>query len=191
MAICSTCIATSYEFVDNCLINQPGGNYKQISVLPYCFLDTITVDVDGVITAITLDLVNNPLAQWYLINCKKNTVSTTETGLFPSLAFNQEIAFTISNFANDPDLDTAAQLQANFLTDIMNTKEGFLVVVRDRAGARRLYGEVNALFVSALVKTSGLVSADLAGTAITFAEAQPKAAPALDALVVGTGLINP
>jgi len=189
MALCSTCIATSYEFVDNCEINQPGGNYKQISVLPYCYLDTITVDADGVITAITLDTVGNPAATWYTVNCKKDTVSTTETAQFPSNALLQEIAFTISNYADDVDLETAAQLQANFLNDILNTKEGFIVVVRDKVGVRRFYGATNPLFVSALVKSSGLVSTDLAGTAITFSESQPKPAPAIDAAVTSTGLV--
>jgi len=126
---------------------------------------------------------------WYTVNCKKDTVSTTETAQFPSNALLQEIAFTISNYADDVDLETAAQLQANFLNDILNTKEGFIVVVRDKVGVRRFYGATNPLFVSALVKSSGLVSTDLAGTAITFSESQPKPAPAIDAAVTSTGLV--
>lgn len=189
MSICSTCIATSYEFIDNCEISQPGGNLKQISIIPWCYIDTITKDADGVITAITLDIINNPTASWYTVNCKKDTVSTTETGQFPSNALLQEIAFTISNFANDPDIETAAQLQANFMNDLLHTVDGFMVVVRDRVGVRRMYGEVNPLFVTAMVKTSGLVSTDIAGTAITFAEAQPRPANAIDSLVTSPGLI--
>lgn len=188
MSVCSTCILTA-GFEDNCLLKQPGGNYLQISIIPSCFILSYTKDADGVITAITLDLVNNPTATWYTVNCRKDTVSTTEEAVVPQYFLNQTIAFTISNFANDPDKETAAQLQANFLSEIMNTANGFVVVVRDKVGVRRLYGETNPLFVATLSKTSGLINTDIAGTAITFADSQPAPAPAIDAAVTSAGLI--
>jgi hypothetical protein len=188
MAICQLCIEDDYTFEDNCN-PVPGGNFKNISIIPSCYILSYTQDLNGVITAITLDLVNNPTAQWYTVACRRDTVVVTETAQFPSNAVLQEIAFNISNFYNDADLDTAAQLQANFLNSLLTSSDGFIAVVRDRAGARRLYGFTNPLFVTNLVKASGTVLTDIAGTDITLAEAQPRTAFAIDSAVVGTGLI--
>lgn len=188
MPICSTCILTN-GFEDNCLLKQAGGNFLQISIIPSCYIDTITYDVDGVIDTITLDIINNPAAAWYTVVCRKDTVSTLEDIVVPQNFYNQTIAFTISNYANDPTNTVAAQLQTQFLSDLTNTANGFVVVVRDKVGVRRAYGVTNPLYVASLSKSSGLLSNDIAGTAITFVEAQPVPAPAIDILVTSVGLI--
>lgn len=59
--ICSNC-STLASFAANCDVKQPGGHYNVYSIIPACYLEDITVDVNGVVTAVDLDTVNNPTA---------------------------------------------------------------------------------------------------------------------------------
>jgi hypothetical protein len=189
MATCNTCALTE-GFVDNCEFKAGGGNYVQLSIMPSCYIDTVT-QVSGVITAITLDTVANPLAQWYTVKVRKDTLSTQETVNLPSGTVQQTIVFSIANYSDNADKETAAAEQAEFLNALVNNDEGMVVVIRDKAGVRRFYGLTTGLSVSAVDKNSGLASTDLAGAAITLTEVQAKFAPSIDAAVVNDNIILP
>lgn len=191
----AACICDSLaSFLPPCQGNQPGGNYLKISIVPSCYIDTITT-IGGtgtdanVISAITLDTVNNPGAIWYTIDARKDTVLTLEDQVVPGNFVNQTISFTIANYSNNIDKETAAQEQSDFVNLLVSSTEGFVIVARDKSGTRKLYGATNPLYVTVMQKTSGTVTTDLAGTSLTFSEAQPVLAPALEFAVGGTGLI--
>lgn len=191
MPICSKC-STLAGFATSCDVKQPGGHYNVFSIIPACWLEDVTKDVNGVITAVDLDTTNNPTAVQFQVEANKDTVVITEDLVLPNLFYNQTITFTISNYSDNVDKETAAQEQATFLKYLSNTSEGFVVVARDKMGVRRVYGETNPLFVTTLQKAHGAVNTDLAGTTITFAEGQPSLATAIDLAAVftpSTGMI--
>lgn len=187
---CSSCVLP-LSFLKNCGLKIGGGNYATISVIPFCQVDTagITVDpTDGFITAIPLV---TPLTDdWLTIECRINTLLVNEDLVVPGNFVNQTITFTIDNLANDVDKVTAAQLQSNFINALAND-DGLMVVVRNKAGIRYLLGKTTGLTVSAMQKTSGTVSTDLAGTTITLSEVQPEFAFAIDASVINDNIILP
>lgn len=192
MATCNDC-AIDQEFIELCGPKQAGGNYVQISMVPSCYLDSsgITTSPAGVITAIALDTTNNPTAQWYTIKVRKDTLSTNEVRNESNGSIQQNISFTIGNYSNSlVDKETAAAEQSEFLNALNNNDEGMILVIRDKNGVRRLYGETTGLAVTASDKQSGLVSTDLAGTVITLSEAQPAYAKPLAASLVASSPNN-
>ena len=187
MATCNTC-AIDGGFLDSCELKVGGGNYVQISIVPSCYIDTVT-EVSGVITAIALDTVGNPTAQWYTVKVRKDTISTQETVNLPSGSIQQTVTFTLANYSNNADKETAAAEQSEFLNALVSNDEGMAVVIRDKAGVRRFYGLTTGLSVSAIDKTSGLIGTDLSGSVITLSEVQSKFAPAIDSAVANNNII--
>ncbi len=189
MATCNNC-AIDTGFVEGCGPKPAGGNYIQLSLVPSCYIDTIT-STAGVITAITLDTVNNPAAVWYTVKVRKDTLSTNEVLNPANGSVQQNIAFTLGNYSDNADKETAAAEQSEFLNALKNNDEGMVLVIRDKSGVRRLYGQTTGLSVATIDKQSGLVSTDINGTLITLSEAQPAYAEPLDSTVTATGLIGP
>ena len=189
MATCNTC-AIDGGFLDSCELKVGGGNYVQISIVPSCYILSVT-ETSGVITAITLDAAGNPLLtpQWYTVKVRKDTLSTQETVNLPSGSIQQTITFTLANYSNNADKETAAAEQSEFLNALVTNDEGMCVVVRDKAGVRRFYGLTTGLSVSAIDKTSGLIGTDLSGSVVTLSEVQSKFAPAIDAAVANDNII--
>jgi len=190
MATCNTC-AIDAGYIEQCGSKPAGGNYVQLSLIPSCYLNASGItEVAGVITAIALDTTNNPLAQWYTVKVRKDTLSTNEVMNASNGSIQQNINFTIGNYADDVDKETAAAEQSAFLNALKDNDEGMILVIRDKNGVRRLYGETNGLTVISMDKQSGLVSTDLSGTVISLSEAQPVFAKPLDSALVASAPDN-
>jgi len=191
MATCNAC-AIDQGFIEGCGPKPAGGNYVQLSMVPSCYLDSSGITtLNGVITAIALDTTTNPTAQWYTIKVRKDTLSTNEVRNESNGSIQQNITFTLGNYSDSlVNKETAAAEQSEFLNALNNNDEGMVLVIRDKNGVRRLYGETTGLAVTASDKQSGLVSTDVTGTVITLSEAQPAYAKPLAAALVASAPDN-
>lgn len=185
MGTCNTC-AIDGGFLDSCDLKVGGGNYVMISLIPTCDILSVT-ETAGVVTAITLEATK----VWFDVKVRKDTISTQETVNLPSGSIQQTVTFTIANYSNNADKETAAAIQSDFLNALVTNDEGMAIVVRDKAGVRRFYGLTTGLSVSAIDKTSGLIGTDLSGSVVTLSEVQSKFAPPIDSTVINDGIILP
>ena len=178
---CSPCLIST-GFDKNCAIKMPGGNNSCILIANLCEWEFTTTA--GIITAIT-DISAGATATFYSINVNKNTIQTIENIVLPTKFVSQTINFAIAQLANDPDLEIAAQLQAEFLNDLASN-ENLVMIVQDRAGVARLYGEVNGLSMSNGEKNSQLALTDVSQTSITVEGAESEYAKPIESTVFAT-----
>lgn len=172
---CSSCLLTM-GFTPNCATKVPGGNNLKFYLIPKCnvvsFDDTYS---NGIIDDITLEAG----AYFYEVRANKDSVTTTEDVTLPNKFITQTLVFTITNIGDDLDKEVGAQLASDFAADILNSDEGIMVIVEDRAGIRKIYGYQNGLEISAGQKVSGAAIADVAGNTITLVGGEPTYAPVL------------
>ena len=190
MAVCSTCLLTS-GFTNDCKVKVPGGNYQVFYLIPKCQIDEIDVDVNGIVDTLTLDIVNNPGAYWFTVSANKDSVTTTEDLTPPVNFITQTAVFTISNIAQDADPVLGAQMATDFVNEIVNNIGGIVLLIKDRAGIWRLFGQENGLDVTVAQKLSGAVIADIAGTTLTLSGGEPELAPAVLQTVIDALDVTP
>lgn len=190
MPICSNCYEiTSFTGPCGQTRNQPGGTYAKFAIIPACWISGYVEGTNGIIDDIVLDLVNNPTAQWFTVTAKKDTLTYEETINTSNNSVQQTFTFTISNYdGTSLTSQASAQAQSQWLFQLLNSSEGWVVVTRDKLGVRFLHGKNSPLFVSAITKTRGTVGTDATGSTITLTEAQSSFAPALDSTMNTTGV---
>lgn len=175
---CGNCFNLA-NFDPNCLKNQPGGTVMEFSIVPFCYIESVTRDVLGNVTAVTLDTVTYPTATWFKVAARKDSVIYNETLNASNNSYQETIVFTIANYSSNTDLAEAAQEQSNFIKQLVASTGGWAIITKDKLGIRFFHGIDTPLYVSVLDKSRGTLGTDLAGTTITITEAQGEPAPAI------------
>lgn len=178
---CGSCLLGS-GFQYSCQNKQPGGNNISILIGNQCEWTITDANADGIYDTVT-DITVGGTATFYEIKANKDTVTTLENIILPNKFVTQNVTFNIQNIAEDPSLQVGATLQIEFLNELLNGEEYF-VIIKDRAGVFRVYGLVNGLAMSNGEKGSGAALTDVASTAITLEGAEPSYAPVIDATTV-------
>lgn len=189
MPDCGNCFSIT-SISGPCGKAQPGGSSLEFNIVPACWIDSVTRDVLGVVTAITLDTVLYPTATWFKVSAKKDTVLYDEALNVSNNSLQQTFVFTISNYSDNVVLADAAQEQSNWIGSLITTTNGWVLMSKDKLGVRYIHGLDAPLFATVLAKSRGAVGTDVAGSTITLSEAQGESAPAIDAAATFTPATN-
>lgn len=184
---CSNCILTS-GLEQSCDLSAPGGNKSTLYLVDRCKIDAYVDAVAyqagiAVIDSITL---SDVMDEWFMVQVYEDTLVTSETlGSINSKFINQTVTFTIAQYGDNADAEIAGMQVNAFLNDIKFSK-GLVVLVQDKVGNWRVFGEVNGLRLSEMDKNTGTVATDIAGTTITLTEGEPRNARVLSAAYVSS-----
>jgi len=187
---CSDCIFTTCH-KPSCTFKQAGGNQKNFYITNKCWLDPTTpytfftdpyVDKCCVIQEFTFADPNT--TGWIPVTAIKDTITATETVTLPNKFILQNLVFQITNVNNNPDAEQGYCVASAFAQQLINADEGFLVLIQNRLGVWVVYGLTTGMEVSAGVKTTGAVIADVASNTLTFEAGEPEYAKPVSAAYV-------
>lgn len=192
MGQCTDCIFRTCH-KPSCTFKQAGGNQKNFYIINKCWLDanpiTYLPDPDCcVIADIALDTVNNPEAGWISVTAIKDTITVTETVTLPNKFILQSLTFQITNVNDNANASQGYCEASTFAQQLINSDEGFVVLVQNKLGVWVAYGLTTGLEVSAAVKTTGAVIADVASNTITFEAGEPEYGQPVDASYIASML---
>lgn len=176
MAECTTCELTK-GFSKSCGDRTPGGNKTTVYLIPRCQIEAyLDIYEDNRIDGFTL----KAGAGFYAVTANRDSVSFTQDAVTPTNFVNQQVVFTISQIAEAASASEGAQLAADFADSILAAGDtGIVVILTDKAGNRRLFGEVNGLLLEALQSVSGAAQTDISGITITLSNGESDTARTL------------
>jgi len=189
---CSDCIFTTCH-KPSCTFKQAGGNEKNFYITNKCWLDpntpyTYPTDIyaDNCCVIETFTFADPVNTGWIPVTAIKDTITITETVTLPNKFILQNLVFQITNVNDNPDKEQGYCVASAFAQQLINADEGFLVLVQNRLGIWVVYGLTTGMEISAGVKATGAVLADVASNTITFEAGEPAyAAPVLATYVNG------
>ena len=179
---CSICNAPN-SFTGNCEIKSPGGNARKVYFAHACEIASYTLDAyNGKVESITMEA--GEVFRTMIAN--RLSINTTQEHQEGNGSTLQTVTLALPNLSDNADLDDAAQEAINFITDLRNSENPFVMLIEDNAGVMRVFGYVKAtgssqgLEVATSVSDSGTALADSAITSITLTHGAPALAPVLD-----------
>lgn len=173
---CSDCIFTTCH-KPSCTFKQAGGNEKNFYITNKCWLASpaFTYDDDPDCCVIKEFLFDDPVTQgWIPVTAIKDTIVATETVTLPNKFILQNLVFQITNVNDNPNAAQGYCIASQFAQQLINSDEGFLVLIENKLGVWVVYGLTTGMEVSAGVKTTGTVLADVASNTITFEAGEPE-----------------
>ena len=178
---CSICNAPN-SFTGNCEIKSPGGNARKVYFAHACEIAGYTLDgYNGKVESITMEA--GEVFRTMIAN--RLSINTTQEHQDGNGSTLQTVTLALPNLSDNADLDDAAQEAINFITDLRDSENPFVMLVEDNSGNTRVFGYVKAagssqgLEVATSVTDSGTALADTASTVITFTHGAPSMAPIL------------
>ena len=173
---CSPCI-TTVGFTPGCK-RSPAGAKTKLYLLPVCqFVEPIIDPYTNIVTGLTLE----GGATFVEVTARQQSVNIQEPPNGTTGSLLPQITLVLESLSDAASDDLARQEQLNFYGAVIQNDEGFVIIVEEANGVKRIFGLEGAMLYSdGTTFDSGTARTDQPATTIVLQGTGSQPAPVLD-----------